>query len=261
VPATQSAATIIVLIGLTVIQMVLGELVPKAVALQFPDRVALATLPAMHWSLRILAPLIWLFNGSGMVLLRLLRISHPEHRHMYTPGEIDLMLSGGAELEPSERQRLRRALWLSRRRARELMVPRHRVAAVDIEWSRERIREFVAATPYTRFPVYRGEIDQVVGILHTKDLVSDQLRTRHRPLEALLQPAARAELEATADDMVVSMRKKRTQQAIVFDSQGRMAGLVTLRDVLAEVFGTVADEFKGGPPVVGKRESSQARSD
>lgn len=246
--ATQSAATIIVLVGLSVVQMVLGELVPKAVALQYPDKVALATVPPMRWSLRILAPLIWVFNGSGLFLLRLFGVEHSAHRHVHTPGEIDLMLSGGAELEPRERQRLRRALWLSRRRARDVMVPRHRVAAVDVEWTRDRISRVVAETPYTRFPVYRGELDQVIGILHTKDLVSDELRGANRDLETLLQPAAEVALEATADEILVRMRQRRTQQAVAVDSQGRMAGLVTLRDVLAEVFGAVADEFKGGPP-------------
>jgi putative hemolysin len=251
--AAHSAATIVVLIGLTTIQMVLGELVPKAVALQYPNRTVLATEPPMRVSLRLLAPLIWVFNGSGLALLRLFKVEHAEHRHVHTPAEIDLLLTGGGELEPNERRRLRRALWLSRRRAQDLMVPRHRVVAVDIAWSRERITQVLAESPYTRFPVYRGELDQVIGVLHTKDVVLDQVRGTERKLEDILQPAPKVKLESSADEILRRMREQRTQQAAVLDSKGRVAGVVTLRDVLADVFGSVADEYKGGPPIAAER--------
>lgn len=248
--AAHSAAFVIVLVGLSIAQMILGELVPKALALQFPDRAAMLTASPISWSLRVFAPLVWLFNGSGLAVLRLLRIEQSTERHVHSPAEIDLLLSEDTDgaLAPEQRRRLRRALRLSSRRAKDLMIPRHRIVAIEIGATLDDAARIGSEQPYTRFPVYRGELDTAVGLLHTKDVVRAQARGAPRAIADLLRPLATVPLSAGADQILVTMRELRASQAFVVDAQGRVAGLVTLRDVLADVFGALADEFKTGPP-------------
>jgi CBS domain containing-hemolysin-like protein len=248
--AAHSAAFAVVLIGLSVAQMVLGELVPKALALQFPDRTALLTAPAMAWSLRVLAPLIWVFNGSGLALLRLIGVRQATHRHIHSPAEIDLLLADAGSqgaLDSEERGRLRRALRLSSLRASDLMVARHQIVAIEVDTLLEEVMRIGAEEPYTRFPVFRGELDHTVGILHTKDAVRAHARGTPRLVVGLLRPVMSLPLDAAADRILVTMRERRASQAVVVDDKGRVAGMLTLRDVLGAVFGALADEFKNGP--------------
>jgi CBS domain containing-hemolysin-like protein len=223
---------------------------PKALALQFPVRTALITTTPMAWSLRLFTPLIWLFNGSGSALLRVIGVREQPHRHVHSPAEIDLMLAEGdseGELDSEERRRLRRALRLSSLRASDLMVPRDRIVAIEVETPLDDVIRIGAEEPYTRFPVFRGDIDDTVGILHTKDAVRAHTRGRPRRVSELLRPVMRLPLDAAADRILVTMREQRASQAVVVDAAGRVAGMITLRDVLGAVFDVLADEFKNAP--------------
>src|SRR5262245_28451379 len=128
-----STSAIVVLAGLTAVQLVLGELVPKAIALRRPTQTALATVLPMRWSLVLFRPLIAVLNGSALLLLRAFGVSEPGHRHLHSPEEIDLLIAesrDGGLLEPEEQERLRRALHLGHRTARDLMVPLARVTVL-----------------------------------------------------------------------------------------------------------------------------------
>lgn len=249
-PVAHTVAFIVVLVGLSVTQMILGELVPKALALQFPDRTAMVTVVPIAWSLRVFAPLIWVLNGSGLAVLRLLGVQHASERHVHSPAEIDMLLAeaDGGELDPEDRQRLRRALRLSSRRAKDLMLPRHRIVAIASDATLDDAARLGSEQPYTRFPVYHGDIDNAVGLLHTKDVVRAQAQGTTMSITDLLRPIVRVPLDASAELILVTMREKRASQAFVVDAKGRVAGMVTLRDVLADVLGALADEFKSGPP-------------
>jgi len=128
------------------------------------------------------------------------------------------------------------------------MVPADQVAAIDADLPFDRIVAEVAESPYSRLPVYRGDRDTIVGVLQTKHVAlavarGDVGRVR---VEDLLRPVVRVAESTTADKALTVLREGRTQQAVVTDAEGRMVGLVTLEDVLEEVFGEVGDEFKGG---------------
>lgn len=249
--AARSAATVAVLVVLTALQMVLSELVPKYLALQKPTEVALFTVRPMRWSLSVFSPFLTFLNGSAGAVLRLLGFPQVGHRHIHSPEEIDLLIAesrDGGLLEPDEHRRLRRALQLGIRPARHLMVPRPQIAAIEITRPIAEVVEAVSESPYTRLPVYRGSIDNIVGMLHTRDLFTRYLEGRSTSLEALIRPILIVPESITADRLLALMRERRSHQAIVADEFGGVAGLVTLEDVLTEVMGEVADEFKSDDP-------------
>ena len=246
--AAHSTSALIVLLVLTVLAMILGELVPKSLALQDPTRMALLTVLPMQWSQRLFAPSIALLNGSGVFLLKLLGVTSTGHRHVHSPEEIELLIAesrDGGLLEPLEQVRLHRALRLGLRTARQLMVPRDRLAAVEASTPFEDVLRLVATSPYSRLPVYRGTLDRVIGILHTKDVVFDYIGERPRAsIAALLRPIVRVRETMPADRLLAFMRDRRSHHALVEDDDGRISGLITLEDVVGELLGGVSDEFK-----------------
>jgi len=257
--AAHSAAFGVVLVGLSVVQMVIGELIPKTLALQFPVRTALLTTSPMSWSLRLFTPLIWVLNGSGLALLKLAGLSHEPHRHVHSPEEIELVLADGdseGALDDEDRMRLRRALRLSYVRATDLMVPRDSIVAIRADTPLEDAIQMGSEQPYTRFPVIREQIDDVIGVLHTKDAVRAHARGTAQFVGDLLRPVLNLPPDAAADRILVTMRAERASQAMVVDDAGRVIGMVTLRDVLGAVFDVLADEFSTAPqrtPVGGRR--------
>jgi len=244
----QSTSAAAVLLTLTVAQVILGELIPKTLALQYPTQTAIYTLIPMLPSMWVYRPFITWLNGTGLSVLKLLGVSQQSHRHIHSPQEIELLIAesrDGGLLEPDEHQRLLRALRLNLRQARQLMAPRRRVQAISVDTPMNEVISTVAESPYSRLPVYRDSIDNVVGILHTKDLVrwlvGDGGQTT---LETLIRPIASVHESVTADRVLRHLRERRTHQALVVDEFGGTAGLITLEDVLSEFLGHVGDEFK-----------------
>lgn len=247
----QSTSAIIVLLILTTLAMIIGELVPKSLALQDPTRIAILTVVPMQWAERIFAWSIDFLNGSGNLILKLMRVKTTGHRHVHSPDEIELLIAesrDGGLLEPQEQVRLHQALRLGLRSARELMVPKERLAAIEASTPIAEVRLIVATSPYSRLPVYRRTLDDIIGILHTKDVVTDFTGDRRRmSLMPLLRPLPRVHDSIPADQLLAHFRDQRIHQALVVDDGGSVAGLITLEDVVAELLGGVSDEFKTAP--------------
>ena len=251
--AAQSTSAAVVLLILTVAQVIFAELVPKSLALQYPTQAALYTLIPMVPSLWLYRPFIKWLNGSGLLLLRLLGSPSQSHRHIHSPDEIELLIAesrDGGLLEPDEHRRLQRALRLNLRQAKQLMVPRRKVSAIDINMPMTEVISLVAESPFSRLPVYRDTIDNILGMLHTKDLVRWIVSgARDESLASLLRPIASVHESVTVDKVVRELRERRSHLALVVDEFGGTAGLLTLEDVLSELLGDVGDEFKAGDPV------------
>jgi putative hemolysin len=254
--AAHSVAAGVVLILLTILQVLIGELIPKTLALQYPTPTALYTIVPMRASEWLFKPFIALLNGSGLAILRLLGTPHQSHGHIHSPEEIELLIAesrDGGLLEPDEHLRLQRALRLNLRQAKQLMVPRRKIAAVDINTPLNEVISLLVQSPYSRLPVYRDSIDNIMGIVHTKDvvrwLVSGGPDAEHVTLEALIRAISSVHESVTADRVLKQLRERRTHQALVVDEFGGTAGLLTLEDVLSELIGDVGDEFKPGEPV------------
>jgi len=241
-------AAIAILAVLTVLSVIVGELVPKAVALANPTQTLIYTVIPMQWSLRAYSGLIAVLNGSGNLVLRAFGLASTGHRHVHSPEEIALLIAesrDGGLLEPQEQVRLHRALRLGLRNARQLMVPRERLAAVDLLTPWSDVLRIVATSPYSRLPVFRGTLDDIPGILHTKDVVTHFLERRDSgSLSSLVRPAQRVPDTLNADRLLAFLRERRSHQALVVDEANRVVGMITLEDVLGELLGSVPDEFK-----------------
>jgi len=244
----ESLASAIVLVSLTILSVIIGEMVPKTVALRYPTEIALLTTRPMLWSARAYAWFIVILDRSAAILRQLLRVPTATHRHVHSPEEIGLMIAesrNGGLLEPQEQVRLHRALRLGLRDARQLMVPRGRLAALDVATPLADVLRIVATSPYSRLPVYRRSLDDIIGILHTKHVVTHFLdRGRTGTLAALVRPILRVPDRMPADRLLGFLRERRSHQALVVDASDAVIGMITLEDILGELLGSVPDEFK-----------------
>jgi putative hemolysin len=251
VETAASTSAVVVLLILTTLAMIVGELVPKSIALQDPTRTAMWTVVPMQWCQHVFSWSIDFLNGSGNLLLKLMRVKNTGHRHVHSPEEIELLIAesrDGGLLEPQEQVRLHQALRLGLRTARELMVPRARLASVEVSTPFPEVLRLVATSSYSNLPVYRTSPDDIIGILHTKDIVTGFINDRGQTsVMSLLRPLARVHDSIPADHLLTYMRDKRIYHVLVVGEDGRVEGLITLEDVVAELIGGVSDEFKGAP--------------
>jgi len=237
----RSIADVTVLLALAVTQAVLGELVPKSLALQFPTQVALATVLPMRWSLRAFRPLIALINGTTRLLLRAVGGAASPQRHLHSPEEIELLIAeshDGGLLESDEQQRLRRALQLGRRTARDLMVPLASLTMLPIDLAWPDVVRTVAASPFSRLPVYRATPQDIIGTLRVKDLVRRYITHGPADLRFLMRPVVRVPHDVPADRVVSVLRERRAHQAVVVDTADRPIGLITIQDLLEALVGS-----------------------
>ena len=245
--AAHSVAVIIVLIGLSFVQMVVAEQTPKSLALQHPDSVAVSTVLPVAWALRLLGGLVRVLNSLSQMILRVFGVPAAAGHHLYSAEEIGMLITEGEPngLEEKERERLRQALELVDLNARKIMIPRMNIEAVSVGTPVEKVLEQVLESPYTRLPVYRESIDDVIGAVNTRDLIPHLLSSigAETELKDLLRPVVTVPEGMTADRLITAMREAGVKLAIVKDEFGGTSGLVTLEDVLAEILGDVADEF------------------
>ncbi|MCL4302242.1 MAG: hemolysin family protein [Anaerolineae bacterium] len=243
---THSISVTGVLIVLTTLSVVLGELFPKSVAIQYPEQVALATVIPMRWSLVVFRPLIWLFNGSSNLILRFLGIHRgQEHSQAYSPAEIELLVTESHEgglLDDDEQQMLRNAFRLRELTARQVMVPRTRLVAAPLRSSVSDLLEKICHEGYTRIPIYRTTIDDIVGFAHLKDVFQLYVQGG-QSLDGIVREAIYVPESLPAAEVWNILNKKHQYIAIVFDEYGGTAGLITFEDLIEEVFGEVQDEF------------------
>lgn len=243
--------SIAVLLVMTTLQMVLGELAPKSIALQFPTQIALATVVPMEISLRLYAWFLAFLNGSGFAILRLFGVNPVSHQHIHSPGEIEFLLSESNKtglLESEEHRRLRRALHLAARPVRDLMIPRRLMIMVSVDASPEEILEILKSTNFTRLPVYEESPENIIGTLHSKDYVSAYAQAAAPPsLRSVMRPITTVLESATAGQLLQSLRDNRTHQVIVVGESG-VRGLVAFGDLLAELLGGIAGKGHLGQP-------------
>ncbi len=238
---------------MTALHVIIGELMPKSIALQKPEQTSLFVGRPMTLVAKVFAPLIWLLNGTGAFLLRKMGIHAVEgHGTVHSPEELDILVAQshqGGELNDTEAEILHRVVRFSDLTLREVMVPRTEMQALPVEMPPLALRAWVHSQPHSRVPVFHGSMDEVIGIVHLKDMVPFAAKFAERDDETpvslmpLVREALRLPETSTVDKLLVEFKGRRQQMAIVIDEFGGTAGLITLGDLLEQVFGEVADEF------------------
>ena len=252
VETAESTAAVVILIALTVFAMVLGELVPKSLALQAPTKVALWTVIPMQWSLRLMSWFIDWLNGAGTAILRLMRMPQSGHRHVHSAEEIAFLVAESGKvglLKPNEQVRLRHALQLGDRPVRELMVPRTSIVALDVETPMTEVIRVSVEAPYTRFPVYEDSIDQIIGVVHVRDVARVSARDAgETTLRDMMRPVLVIPASMRIDRILVRLKEERRTMAILVDEFGGTAGLITVDNILDDLIGDIGDEFRPRSP-------------
>ena len=269
--AARSATATAILLSLTILQVVLGELMPKNIGIQFPERLALATAPIMRWSVLLFHPLIVLFNGSGRLLLRLAgRKAVAEGAHIHTPEEILILVeesSAGGVLDADERRLLVNTLQLRTLTARKVMIPRTHILAASVDEPCDRLLTLLANSPYSRLPLYEETIDSIIGMIHVKDLLravyaadtAEGETSRPPSARLLLHPVLHVPDSAPVEIVMDTMQRRRVNLAVVVDEYGGTAGMITFEDLVEEIIGEFEDEFDQEDPPIELRSNNRLR--
>lgn len=253
--AAQSVSVIGVLIVVTGLQVIFGELFPKSLAIQYPEEVALGVYWPMRISLAVFAIPIWIFNGSASIILRLMgRGAHEPGSRIHSAAEIELLVTESHEgglLDDNERRLLRNALRLRDLTARQVMVHRTKIVTMPADSTPLDLLEQAIEAGYSRIPLYGESIDDIVGFVHVKDVfrlyiegasdISSVIRDVHYLPETL-----------PINDVWDQLNAAGKYLGVVFDEFGGTAGLITQEDLIEEIFGELQDEFDDEMAVIAR---------
>ncbi len=245
--ATHTVSVTVAFCLITFLHVVLGELIPKSIALEYTEKTALWVAKPMHGISIIFTPFIWALNGFGNLVLKLLHIPHANSSSLvHSTEELDMLVDAsynGGVLNETEKDMLHNMFKFSDLTAKQVMIPRTDMVCIPSDMTLEDLNKMAAENQYTRYPVYEEDIDHIIGIIHVKDLYSLSIKDEVCPIKNLLREILLVPETMTMDNLVLEFKKRKGQIAIVVDEFGGTSGLITLEDVLEEIVGEVQDEF------------------
>ncbi|MGO3537284.1 MAG: hemolysin family protein [Latilactobacillus curvatus] len=244
---TKEAAVLIVTIVLSYVSLVFGELYPKQVALHRAEAIAKITVQPVRIVGILLRPFVWLLSMSTSLLMKLTPIDFSETEPKLTrEGMVHMIESGKSAgvLETDEYEMLEGIITLNKKMAREVMVPRTDAFMIDICADNDQNIDAILAQPFSRIPVYRDDKDQVVGVVHIKNLLKEarQKGFQAMQIEAVMKEPLFVPETITIDDLLFEMKRTQQQMAILLDEYGGVVGLATIEDLLEEIVGEIDDE-------------------
>jgi len=232
--------------AITFLHIVLGELMPKMIALERAEALALIVSRPLELFAKVFRPFIFIFNRTGQSLARVFGIKASlQHAAVYSEVELRQLIDISREsghLRAEERRLIHRVFEFSDTLVREAMVPRPAIAALSAECRLEDINKAFQQHRYSRLPVYRDSLDNVIGFIHSKDLIPYLLRPQEFKLEYVLQPPMYVVDTARLEDVLRQMQKAKTHFGFVVDEHGGVEGIITLEDLLEEIVGDISDE-------------------
>jgi len=250
-----TAHSLAIMIGfsfITFLHVVLGELAPKSVALAYPETTAFIVVRPTIWTENIFRPFIWLLNGAGNSVLRLVGLERPTgHQLVHSVEELKMLVQASQEggvLEREETEMLVGVFDFGERYVREVMIPRTEIVALERTANLQEFLATFARSQHSRFPVYEEDLDHIIGMVAIKDvltLLSRKEVDRSQVLAEMnvIRPVLLVPESRRVDDLFQEMRRSKTQMAIVIDEYGGTAGLVTLEELAEEVIGRMTDEW------------------
>ncbi len=245
--ATHSVAITISFALITIFHVIIGELMPKSIALQFTERTVLTVARPLKFVTVLFTPFIWLLNGCGNFILSLFKIPPAHAGHLVcSVEEIDMIIDESHKegvLNDTEKEILQNVFKFSDTLAKQVMVPRTDITGIDIETTEDELNKIIMENQYTRYPVYEEDMDHIIGVLHVKDIYPLIVQGKEIKLRNILRSAILVPETVTMDNLLLEFKEKKSQIALVIDEFGGTSGLITLEDVLEEIFGEVQDEF------------------
>lgn len=240
--------------SITVLHIVFGELAPKSIAIRFPLNTTFwISIPLQVFYL-VFKPLIWLLNNIATLILRLIGIKPIHGSEIHSEEELKLIIAesqeGGA-IDYSERELIQNVFDFDNRTVREILVPHIKIVGLDETLTFDEVLKRVIDEGYSRYPVYRGNMDNLIGVLNTKDLLK-ALDRGDKNWTGLLRPVLYTTGSKAITDLLKEFQNKRTQLAIVANEFGGTDGLVTMEDIIEELVGEIQDEFDNEMPIVQK---------
>lgn len=248
-PVVRGVAFVLAFALVTYVTLVASELAPKYVALEHATPLALATAIPLDLAYRALFPFVWLVNRGASALVRAFGIEPASDLDVMSEEELKLLVAAATKrgvLAESERVLLQRSLEFADTLVRQVMVPRTEIVGVEHDRTLRELRDLTRDHPFTRFPVFHRDLDQIVGVVHIKDLVPAQ--DLSRPVRDLMRRPLFLPDTTRLDRALARFKQERMQLAIVVDEFGGTAGLVTIENVLEQLVGEVQDEFDRETP-------------
>lgn len=243
-----SVVTVLITLLLTYLQVVLGELVPKRLAMKAPEAVGYFFIGFLGLIATIMRPFVNLLTGTANLIVKMFGVNPEDNDDTLSEDELRLELNASQMrglIDQSENEMIQNIFEFDSTTVSEVMTHRTEVSAIDVNSSKEDVLAYVTNEKFTRFPVYEGSIDQIIGILHVKDLLKTIETEKEVPFELkniIREPLYVPESKNTRQ-LFVEMQESKTHIAIVIDEYGGTAGIVTLEDLIEEIVGNIFDEY------------------
>ncbi|KAA3439513.1 hemolysin family protein [Rufibacter hautae] len=240
---------------ITVLHIVFGELAPKSLAIQRPESTTLAVAVPLRIVYYILLPFIWILNGFSNFILKRVGITPMHGSEVHTAEELRLLFEQSAEsgeIGGSQQELIENVFEFNERMVKQIMVPRTKLVALDLDSTEEEIFEVVFNEGYTRMPVYRDSIDNIVGIMYVKDLLVVLRAGEKVDLEKLMRQAYFVPETKKISRLLKDFQRNRMHIAVVSDEFGGTSGIVTIEDIIEELVGEIQDEYDEETPLVEK---------
>lgn len=238
---------------ITVLHIVFGELAPKSIAIQRPVKTTMAISVPLRFFYIIFRPIIWVLNGFANFLLKLLGFGGKLSDSHHSSEELQYLLDQGKEsgaLNLVEHELIKNVFDFNERVVKNIMVPRTKISAVEIDCPKEELLHTIISEGYSRVPVYDGSIDKIVGMVHAKDLLPFLIDKEELELKNIIRKPYFIPETKKINDLMTEFQLKRIQIAVVLDEFGGTSGIVTLEDIVEELVGEIQDEYDEEKPIV-----------
>lgn len=231
---------------LSYLTILFGELVPKKIAMSHPEKFASMAIYPISFFSKVFNPIVMFLTFSTKLVLKLFNINADDLDDIATEEEIKLMVSvssEGGHIDENEREMIDNIFAFDDLEVEDIMTHRTEIIAIDEKWSFEEIMNFVAGERYTRYPVYKDSLDNIIGTIHLRDLLAYLNKTNEFVLTDILRKAYYVPTSKMSDELFSEFKVNKTHLAVVIDEYGGTAGIITMEDLIEEILGEIADEY------------------
>jgi CBS domain containing-hemolysin-like protein len=248
---------------ITVLHIVFGELAPKSLAIQRPEAVTLAVAYPLRFFYFVFKPIIWVLNNFANLVLKSVGIEPASEHEVHSPEELRYLVEQGSEsgsIEENNYEIIKNAFDFSERTARQVMTPRTKVVGLNIDQADEQKLNKLIDEGYSRVPVFKNSVDNIVGIIYIKDLLLRMRRKEALVVKELMRPAHFVHESKKISDLLRDFQREHIHMAIVVNEYGGTEGILTLEDIIEEIVGEIQDEYDNEIPIIEEIDPTQFKA-